>query len=45
MSNPTMYDYDGEKYYIDEDSGCVRSYDGSETYDGQTGEVIDNDDY
>ena len=44
MSNPTMYDYDGDNYYYDEDTDTMRSYDGEEVYDAQDGTPISNDD-
>ena len=34
MANLDRYDYDSDKFYYDEDSDTIRSYDGDETYDG-----------
>lgn len=38
--NPTRNDFDSESYYYDEELDQVRSYDGEEAYDGNTGEPI-----
>ena len=34
MANPDRYDYDSDKYYYDEDTDTVRSYEGDEVYSG-----------